>query len=180
MLSSSSCLFLFCRDTARQCHASGRARRKLGLAHGILFHHGPGRFIKPLAVVAVLLGDALLEGVVGQGFDEQGAQGVEDGGDFCAGLPVLRLEEAEADAAEGVVCDVGVVDASDEADNGGLEGVLVGEGEDDAVGARVVDGAFGGGEGNVPGMQGVVGAEGDGVALGGGRGDFCVFLKKQW
>lgn len=88
-------------------------------------------------IVAVLVGDALLERVVGLGLDEQVADGLEDGDDLCAGLPVLGLEDAEADVAEGVVCDVWVVEAGDELDDGRLEGVVGGEDEEDAEAAWV-------------------------------------------
>lgn len=77
-------------------------------------------------VVAVFVGDALLQRVIGLGLDEQVPDGLEYGDDFRAGLPVLGLEDAEADVAEGVVCDVWVVEAGDEFDDGGLEGVVGG------------------------------------------------------
>lgn len=142
-------------------------RRKDGVSHGIPVDEALGRLIKALSVVAVLLRDAVLEGVVGEGLDEEVADGLEHGGDLGRGLPVLRLEEAEADVTEGVVGDVGVVDARGKLGDGGLEGVLGRQGEDDAVAARVVDCAGGRGEGDVPGVEGVVGAEGDGAAFGG-------------
>lgn len=127
-------------------------------------------------VVAILVGDALLERVVGLGLDEQVPHGLEHGDDLCAGLPVLGLEDAEADVAEGVVCDVWVVEAGDEFDDGGLEGVVSGEGEEDAE-AAWEEGRLGGRlEGDVPGVDGGVGGEGDGEAFGGRLGDFGEFL----
>jgi hypothetical protein len=69
-----------------------------------------------------------------------------------------------------------VVDARDEAHDGRLEGVLDGEGEEDAVPARVEGRGRRREEGDLPGVDGFVGREGDGEALGGRLGDFCVFL----
>lgn len=115
---------------------------------GLLLPRGP--------VVAVLVCDALLERVVGLGLDEQVAHGLEDGDDLGTGLPVLGLEDAETDVAQGVVCDVGVVEAGDELDDGRLEGVVGGEGEDDAEAAWVEGRAGRGLEGDVPGVDGGV------------------------
>lgn len=114
----------------RRCRENRVLKRILSdLSLGLLLPRGP--------VVAVLVGDALLERVVGLGLDEQVAHGLEHGGDLCAGLPVLGLEDAEADVAEGVVCDVWVVEPGDELDDGGLEGVVGGEDEEDAEAAWV-------------------------------------------
>lgn len=125
------------------------------------------RLLPRRPITLVLVGDAVLERVIGLRLDEQVPDGVEDGDDLCRGLPVLGLEDGEADVAEGVVCDVGVVEARGEADGRGLEGVVDGEGEEDAVAAWVV-GRFGGrGEDDVPCVEGVVGGEADGEA--GGR-----------
>lgn len=109
-----------------------------GIGLGVPFDVEGDVFIKGGAIVAILVGDALLEGVVGLRLDEEVANGLEDGADLGAGLPVLGLEQAEADGAGGVVGDVGVVDAGDELDDGRLEGVVDGELEDEAEAARVV------------------------------------------
>lgn len=72
-----------------------------------------------------------------------------------------------------------MVDAGDELDDGGLEGVVCWEGQDEAEDARVVGGAGGGAQGYVPRVDGAVGREGDGEALGGVLGDFAEFLGKS-
>lgn len=153
----------------RRCREDWVLKRILSdLSLGLLLPRGP--------IVAILVGDAFLERVVGLGLDEQVADGLEHGDDFGAGLPVLGLEDAEADVAEGVVCDVWVVEAGDELDDWGLEGVVGGEGEEDAE-AAWVEGRLGGRlEGDVPGVDGGVGGEGDGEAFGGRLGDFGEFL----
>lgn len=56
--------------------------RELGLGLCVLFDVGLDFFLPLLAVVAVLLGDAILEGVVGLGLDEQVADGVEHGAEL--------------------------------------------------------------------------------------------------
>lgn len=117
-------------------------------------------------VVSVLVCDSLLEGVIGLRFDEQVAYGVQHRGNLGGGLPVLGLEDAQAYVAEGVVGDVGVVEAGGEADGGGLEWVFDGEGEEDAVFAGVEGRCWRRDEGDLPGVDGFVGGEGDGEALG--------------
>lgn len=74
--------------------------------------------------VPVLFCDPLLERIVGLGLDHEVPHGFEDGGDLGAGLPVLGLQDGEADVAEAVVGDVRVVRAGDELDDGGLERVV--------------------------------------------------------
>lgn len=86
----------------------------------------PRLLLVGVAVAAVLLCDPILERIVGQRLDKQVPDGFQHGGDLGARLPVLRLEDAEADVAEGVVGDVGVVDAGEELDGRRLEGVLGG------------------------------------------------------
>lgn len=142
----------------------------------MLLHHALDIPLPAFAIPSKLLRDALLERVIGGGLDEQVADGLEDSADLGAGLPVLGLEQAEADVAQRVVGDVGVVDAGDELDDGGLEGVVGGEGEDEAEFAGGVGGCGGGGEGDVPGVDGGGGGEGDGEVLGGVLGDFGEFL----
>lgn len=147
-----------------------------GLPAGVLVDVEADVLVPGGPVVAVLVGDSLLERVVGLGLDEQVAQGVEDGGDLGRGLPVLGLEDAQADVAEGVVGHVGVVDARGEAHGRRLEGVLDGEGEQDAVLARVEGRRGRRDERDLPRVDGLVGREGDGEALWGGLRDFGVFL----
>lgn len=105
------------------------------------------------AVGAELVGDAGLEGVVGVGLDEELADGLEDGAEAAGGLPVLGLEEAEADVAEAVVGHVGVVDARGEADLRRAEGVVGGQRHRHAVRAARVRRAWWAGEGHVPAAE---------------------------
>jgi len=136
----------------------------------------PSVLLKRLPIVAELVGDAVLEGVIGLGLDEEVADGVEDGGDLGGGLPLVGLEDGEADVAEGVIRDVGVVDAGGEAELRGLEGVVGGEGEEEGEAARVVGRGGGRGEDDVPGVEGLRGGEGDGEVGGRGLGCFGEFL----
>lgn len=131
-------------------------------------------------VIPVFLGDAVFERVVGLGLDEQVSEGLENGADLGGGLPDVGLEQTEADAAEGVVGDVGVVDAGQELDDGGLEGVVGGQGKEDAEAARVVGRVGGRSEGDVPGVDGRRGRERHGEALGGFLGDLGVLLEGRW
>lgn len=161
---------------ALQAREPSRRRRKRGLAHGVLLGMQPGVLLKRLPIVAELVGDAVLEGVIGLGLDEEVADGVEDGGDLGGGLPLVGLEDGEADVAEGVIRDVGVVDAGGEAELRGLEGVVGGEGEEEGEAARVVGRGGGRGEDDVPGVEGLRGGEGDGEVGGRGLGCFGEFL----
>ena len=149
---------------------------KLRVLHGVALDELPGLLLPGGSVGAVLVGDAVGEGVVRQGLDEEAAEGAEDGGDLGAGLPVLGLEQAEADAAEGVVADVGVVDAGDELDGGRLEGVVAGQGEQDAEAAAVEGRRGRAGEHDVPRVQALGGRQGDGDAVWGVLGEVGVFL----
>lgn len=151
-------------------------RRKGRLPEGVALHVQLDVPLPGGAVVAELVGDAVLEGVVGLRLDEQGADGVEDGGDLGRGLPLVGLEDGEADVAEGVVGDVGVVDAGEEAQGGGLEGVVGGQGEQQGEAAGVVGRGGRRGEGDVPGVDGLGVGEGDGEAGGGGLGGLGEFL----
>lgn len=47
--------------------------------------------IKALAPILVLVGNATLEGIVWVRLDEQLAHGLQDGREFCGGLPLLWL-----------------------------------------------------------------------------------------
>lgn len=151
-------------------------RRENGLLQSKAIDKLPSLGLPRGPIVAVLVRDPLLERVVGLGLNHEVPEGLEDGGDLCAGLPVLGLEDAEADVAEGVVCDVWVVEAGDELDDGGLEGVVCGQGEDDAEAAWVEGRRGGRGEDDVPCVEGGGGGQGDGEAFGGVLGDFGEFL----
>lgn len=70
-----------------------------------------------------------------------------------------------------------MVDAGDELDDGGSEGIVGGEGEDDAEFTGVVGGFGGRGESDVPCVEGFGGGKGDGEAFGGVLTDFSVFLR---
>lgn len=69
-----------------------------------------------------------------------------------------------------------MVDARDELDDGGLEGVVGREGQEDAEGAAVEGRRGGGPDGDVPGVQGLRGREGDGEALGRRLGELAELL----
>lgn len=155
---------------------SSGSGRKGRVGHGVAIDKGLDVLVKDGAVVAVLVGDALLEGVVGEGLDEQVTEGVEDGADLGAGLPVLGLEQAEADGAGVVVGDVGVVDARDELDDGRLEGVVDGQRQHQPEPARVVDGAGRRRQRQVPRVDRRVGRQRDGEALGRLLRVFAVLL----
>lgn len=159
-------------------HAFSRRGGEGRVRLGVLVHEGLCVLLKRRPVAPVLLGDPILERVLGQRLDEEVPHGLEDGEDLCAGLPVLALEKAEADVAEGVVCDVGVVDAGDELDDGGLEGVVGGEGDEQAEAARVVDGVGRRVEGDLPGVDGLGRGELDFDALGRARCDLGELLER--
>lgn len=125
---------------AFQC---GTAGRRLFTAGSVALDVALGVLVELGAVVLVLVGDAGLEGVVGQGFDEELAHGLEDALDAAGGLPVLGLEDAEADVAGVVVGDVGVPDARVEDDRRRLEGVLGRQGQGQGEDAALVGGAGG-------------------------------------
>lgn len=155
----------------RRCGAG-----KVGLSLGIPRHICPRVLLKLLPVLAVLVRDAGLEGVVGLRLDKQLAHGLEDGGHLCCRFPVLGLQQGEADAARGVVCDVGVVNAGGEADGRGLEGVVGREVNEQAEGAVGVSGAGGSVEGDGPVVDVGLALEGDGDAGGRGGGALGEFL----
>lgn len=111
-----------------------------------------------------LVGDARLEGVVRVGLDEQLADGLEDGGQLARGLPVLGLEQGDADVAGVVVGHVRVVDARREGHEGRLEGVVGGQLDDQAELARAVDCVGRALEGYVPSVEVGLGGEVDGHA----------------
>ena len=112
----------------------------------------------------VLLGDRGLERVVWVGLDEQGAHGLEDARQLGGGLPLVGLEQAEADVAGSVVGDIRVVDAGDEGDLGRGEGVLLGQLDLEAELAVGVGRAGGAGENGMPDGEVVVVGEGGGDA----------------
>lgn len=101
-----------------------RRSAKDGLPLGVPLRVLLGPLLPCRPVTSVFVGDALLERVVWLGLDEEVPDGLEDGSDLGRGLPVLRLEDGKADVAHGVVGDVGVVDAGDELDHRGFEGVV--------------------------------------------------------
>lgn len=78
-------------------------------------------------LLGILLGDPRLERVIWVRLDEQLAHRGQDGGHFGRGLPLVGLEEADANISLGVAGDVGVVDAGEEGDFGGGEGVRWGK-----------------------------------------------------
>ncbi len=75
-----------------------------------------------------------------------------------------------------VVRDVGVLDARGEFDDGRLEGILSGQGDDDAEDAAGVDRVGRAGERDIPLVHVVIGREGDAHAGGGILGAVRVLL----
>lgn len=73
-----------------------------------------------------------------------------------------------------------MVDAGCKVEGRGLEGVLDREVEEDCVAPGGVGACWGGGEGYVPGAEGIIRGEGDSEAFGGVLGDFRVFLLVGW
>lgn len=129
-----------------------------------------------LSVIPVFICNALLEGIIWLRLNEQIPDGIQHSCYFGGWFPVLGLEDAETDVSEGVVGDVGVVDARGEAERGWFEGVFDGEGEQEAVFAGGEGRVGGREEGDLPGVDRFVGREGDGEAFGGRLADFGVFL----
>lgn len=125
----------------------------------VLFGVGGGGLFVLGLLLGVLLGNARLEGVIRVGLDQQLADGGQDGGHLGSGLPLVGLEEADADVAFGVVGDVGVVDAGGEVDFGGGEGVGGGQLDLEAEFAVGVGRGGWAGEGDVPERE--VGLVGD-------------------
>lgn len=130
-------------------------------------------------VVLVLISDAGLEGVVGVGLDEELADGVEDGADAAGGLPVLRLEHAEADGPHVVVGHVGVVDARRERHLRRLERVVRRQHDRELEAPARVHGLRGPEESRGPVVQVGFGGDRDGHAGWWGGHAFLQFLE-QW
>lgn len=151
--------------------------REHGILYGILVHIRLGRLVKRGAVAAKLLGDAVLERVVGQGLHEQVAHGVEHGRDLGRRLPVLRLQQAQAYAPQRVVGHVGVVDARGEFQRRRLEWVVGRQREDEPEAAWVVDGFRRRGERDVPCVERFRRWEGNGEVFRRGLGEVGVFLR---
>lgn len=153
-------------------------RRESRVSHSIFLDVVLNRPLPLGPIVVILLRNLLLERTVELRLLEKLPKSLEHASQLGAGLPGIRLEEAEADVAQVVVRHVGVVDARAELDHGRLEGVVGREGQDQSEPARVV-GCLGGRlESDVPGVDGFVGRQRDGEALGRVLGDFSEFLKR--
>lgn len=138
----------------RLCRRGGRRRDiEPHGALGVALHVRAHILIKLLAVVAVLVGDAGLERVVGHRLGQQGAHSLEHPGQLGGRLPVLGLEQAQADVAQVVVGHVGVVDARRERHRRRLERVLGGERHHQAELAARVDGVLRAVDRHVPLVQ---------------------------
>lgn len=136
-------------------------------------------FLPGRPIILELLCDSVVERVVRLRLEEEIVEGLEDVDNFGAGLPVLWLEQGQADVARALVRHVGVVDAGDELDDRRLEGVVCRQGEEDAELAGRVDGGRGGPEGDVPCVQRFGGGEGDGECGWGGLREVGVFLDSR-
>jgi hypothetical protein len=137
-------------ESRNHCTTQNPEKLLLIVPLGVAGHVALGVLVELGALVLVLVGDAGLEGVVGVGLDEQVAHRLEHGLDAAGGLPVLGLEDAEADVAGVVVGDVWVVDARQEVDLRRLERVLGREHQRDAEHAARVDRVGGALEHDVP------------------------------
>lgn len=122
----------------------------------------PRVLVENVPLAAVLVRNARLQWVVGVGLDEQLAHGLEHLGELGRGLPVLGLEGRDANVARAIISHVGVVDACMEGHEGRLEGVVVGQLDDEAESAAAVGGVVGPCEEDVPGLEVGFGREGDG------------------
>lgn len=152
------------------------SRREDRLALGVILNLLLGCLVECGTVTLILLRNPLLEGTVKLRLLQEVAEGLEDGVELRAWLPGVWLQEAKADVAEAVVCDVGVVDAGAELDDRGLERVVGWKADDDAELAWIVGRRVWCREGDVPGVDGAFVGKGDFKALGGTLGNFGEFL----
>lgn len=80
--------------------------------------------VEPGAVLAVLVGDGGLNGIVWVRLDQERLDEAQDRDDLVWRLPLVRAEQTQAHGALVVVAHVGVVDLGAEADDRRLEGVF--------------------------------------------------------
>lgn len=123
------------------------------------------RLLESSPVGLVLLCNAIFKRAVELWLFQEVAKCLQNAIELGTRFPGVGLEEAQADVAEIVVCHIGVVNAGDELDDRGLEGVVGGKAEEDAEFAWVVDGRGGRRQGDVPGVDGFVGRQRHGEAL---------------
>ena len=153
-----------------------RRRRKDHLPHRILLHHNLDRLLPTFSIPPILLRDPLLQRIIRRRLNQQIPHSLQHGPDLGTRLPVLRLQQSQAHITQRIVGNVWVVDARDELDDGGFEGVVGGQREEQAKGAWGVGGGGGRGERDVPWVDGFAGGERDCEVLGGGLGYFGEFL----
>lgn len=103
----------------------------------------------------------------GEHTNQQRLDRLQDSQQTRCWLPVLRLQQPDADIAKTVVGDVGMVDARREGHIGRLERVVGREGDDDAELAACIDGVGRAFECDVPFVQITFVGELDRNALGG-------------
>lgn len=151
-------------------------RKSRSLALGIPLHIRLRILIKLRPIRPILVGDPSLQRIIRLRLSKQVPHGLQHRRQPRRRLPRIGLQDGQADVAEAVVGDVGVVDARGELGHGRLEGVVGGEVEEHAEGAAGVGGGGGPGYGYLPAVDVGVGAEGDGHAGGGGLHALAEFL----
>jgi hypothetical protein len=85
--------------------------------------------LKLLTILAILVGNGWLNGIIWVWLDQKRLDEAQDGDDLVWRLPFVRAKQPETHGTLVIVADVGVVDLSTEADNGWLEGVFVWKGD---------------------------------------------------
>jgi hypothetical protein len=85
--------------------------------------------LKLLAVLAVLIGDGGLDGIIGVGFNQKRLDQAQNGHDLVWRLPFVGTKQAQTHGTLVIVAHVGVVDFGSEADNRWLEGIFVRKGD---------------------------------------------------
>lgn len=88
-----------------------------------------GRLLKLLAILLVFVSDGRLDGIVRVRFDHERLDQTEHGDDLVRRLPLVGTQQTQAHGAFVVVADIRMVDLGPEADDGGFERVLIGEGD---------------------------------------------------
>lgn len=84
--------------------------------------------LKLLAILPILIGNRRLDGIVRVGLDQKRLDETKHRDDLVRRFPLIWTQQTEAHGALVVVAHIRVVDLGSEADDGRLEGILVGKG----------------------------------------------------